>query len=502
VNTFLFENHDEAYFIWKKLGVKNEILIHIDAHLDFDWIHKQSSQNLLNVSSLSNFKRLLTSDIPFNLNDEEGEKNFIHIGNYIYPAMQEGLVKTFYWVLPDPIWKGSEQRLLKSDLACNFRKYHKGDWQMDEKDNFIRFLWADKEMIVLGLDDLPAIKTPVLLDIDVDFLVTRTVFALNSKKELKNRFPWMWPNELVNKIHQKLASKVTTIAYSVEGGYTPIAFKFFGDELKEILTGAYSHSDPFYLLRRRAVEGQLNKDWPSSINPLLEAQKLRPEEASVAWALAESYWALGDKAKATNNHKLAKELDPSYASEFNSYGIRLEMLKKRKEALKEFEKMTELDPLDPRMKCNAAWQHLSYKRFEEALKLFEEAFVLDNSCGDAHLGLGFIWMQQKKFEKASQAFEKAIQYKTQNRAVHYWLGSTLAKQGFLDQAIREYNRFIRSGTHNIWVSLKLGWIYLRKGATYKAKWEIERLLRVLKALLQLRMHNLDWNFRKLKWKLS
>jgi hypothetical protein len=31
---FLFENHDEAYAVWRDLGVRNRILVHIDAHHD------------------------------------------------------------------------------------------------------------------------------------------------------------------------------------------------------------------------------------------------------------------------------------------------------------------------------------------------------------------------------------------------------------------------------------------------------------------------------------
>ncbi len=33
----LIEDHDQAYYIWKKAGLKNRPLIHIDAHIDFDF---------------------------------------------------------------------------------------------------------------------------------------------------------------------------------------------------------------------------------------------------------------------------------------------------------------------------------------------------------------------------------------------------------------------------------------------------------------------------------
>src|SRR3990167_3257554 len=442
-NLFLFENHDQSYFIWKKTGFQNETLVHVDAHLDFDWIKNQGKP--------------------------------IHIGNYIWPAMEENIVKSFYWVVPDPIWEGKEQRLIKKDLAHNFKKNHPYPWRMESKKDWLRISWAcpehgrrgEKELIVLGFSNLPHFEEPVLLDIDVDFLITHSIFALKNKRNMQKRFPWIWPDTLAKILRQHFVWKVITIAYSVEGGYTPLSFKFLGDTLQALLGGQIA--DP------------------------------KKREASLAWGLAEYYWVSGNKELSRGYHQRAIALDPSYKTEFNSDGIRLEILKRRKEALKEFEEIVECDPQDVKAKCNAANIHIFYKNFEKGRKLFEEALSYNAVCGEAHLGLGYLWMRQKKWEKAGLFFDQAIGQNVENKSVYYWKGLVSEKRGLKEEALNYYNQFVRMGRNNFWVSLRLAKLYLQKGATTKAKWEMERLLHVLLRTFKEFCVSLLWQWRKVLW---
>ena len=70
---FLCENHDEAYTVWRDLGVRNRILVHIDAHHDM-------------------YGQWPAAD---------GSRPQITIANYIYPAVEEGAVREVVWVVPD-----------------------------------------------------------------------------------------------------------------------------------------------------------------------------------------------------------------------------------------------------------------------------------------------------------------------------------------------------------------------------------------------------------------
>ena len=49
---------------------------------------------------------------------------------------------------------------------------------------------------------------------------------------------WLYPDKFVGMLKEKgLKSDLVTIAYSVEGGFTPIGYKFIGDHLAYMLNG-------------------------------------------------------------------------------------------------------------------------------------------------------------------------------------------------------------------------------------------------------------------------
>lgn len=74
---FVMENHDEAYDVWRKAGVRERVLIHIDAHHDMWWLL---------------------------------EADFLNIANFISLALQENLLREVYWVVPDRAWETTKNR--------------------------------------------------------------------------------------------------------------------------------------------------------------------------------------------------------------------------------------------------------------------------------------------------------------------------------------------------------------------------------------------------------
>ena len=60
----LIEDRHKSYYLWKRSDLKNRVLLHLDAHIDF------------------------------------GPRNLTNIGNYIYPAIREGIVSEFCWIIP------------------------------------------------------------------------------------------------------------------------------------------------------------------------------------------------------------------------------------------------------------------------------------------------------------------------------------------------------------------------------------------------------------------
>lgn len=71
------ENHDEAYRVWRDAGVRQKILVHIDAHDDLVWMPDRAA---------------------------------INIANFICPALKENLVREVFWVVPDQTWEDASSR--------------------------------------------------------------------------------------------------------------------------------------------------------------------------------------------------------------------------------------------------------------------------------------------------------------------------------------------------------------------------------------------------------
>lgn len=202
---FLIENHHEAYFLWKKNRIKNYSLIHIDAHLD------------------------LRIDYLFRVSD-----SYIDIGNFIFPAIKEGIVKDIYWIIPG-----------RGDLSCIDLFAIKRCLQNIQSHDQLPvspIIWDKKKVLVqicgvqltiCKIVNLPTIKKKVLIDIDVDFFVT----AKNNHTQPEDpKKQWISVAEFVNIIHtSQLVSELTTISYSVEGGWTPLIFKAIGDSLAQKL---------------------------------------------------------------------------------------------------------------------------------------------------------------------------------------------------------------------------------------------------------------------------
>ena len=103
-NVLLMEDHYGSYYAWKRAWLKGMILLHIDAHLDWAWIKGKDPLEILEARTLTQVESLLQERYLWNLSGRRSEE-LIDIGNYVYPALQEGIVREFYCILPDAFFK-------------------------------------------------------------------------------------------------------------------------------------------------------------------------------------------------------------------------------------------------------------------------------------------------------------------------------------------------------------------------------------------------------------
>lgn len=191
------EDHSQAYFAWKRAGIRDAWCWHVDAHLDI-------GRDGLDPAALDRLQPAL-EPLPDLTGNPYVPWGGLNCGNYLYPAIRHGLVGRLTWVIPPDLPQG---KLLA------WARTHLNGW-LDlsvEESAGLRDAGGFIEGTLLGIPfqvgtaaALPIPQEPVLLDIDLDYY-------LNQQGEVWSQPPGPLPKSLF-----------TTVAYSVLGGYTPTA---------------------------------------------------------------------------------------------------------------------------------------------------------------------------------------------------------------------------------------------------------------------------------------
>lgn len=201
------EEHCEAYFVWKRAGIKAAWCYHVDAHLDVgtDGLDDTTLARLAACQSLDEARdQGLTGNayLPW---------GGLHCGNYLYPAIREGIVNRLTWVIPPSLVEGSLLTWARAHLNGWF------DLELAEY-HHLKLVDGRVEGTVMGIpfelgtfENLPRPDQPVLFDLDIDYFLTPT-------GEL-----WQEAEQFAREC--RLEALMTTVAYSVLGGYTPTEYR-------------------------------------------------------------------------------------------------------------------------------------------------------------------------------------------------------------------------------------------------------------------------------------
>ena len=375
---FLFENHDQAYHVWRDLGVKDRILVHLDAHHDMWWI---------------------ADDAP------------VTVANFICPALRNGQLKGIWWVVPDSTWATGENRKhLVRHLDRIAEGYPAPHSPLQAGYHRISTIVLGKPLGVCSLDSLPPIDENVLLDIDVDFFVIPRVSYGGT--DVYKAVPWCWPPEVLTQLSAcNVSTDLVTIAYSVNGGYTPLKWKYLGDELALRLraskqeTGQVSGMD---LMRDAALAAGQN-DLEAAERKYRQAADLLPRSAAPSYHLAQLTLRTGKLTEARQNYQRALSWDSSYRAPYGSAGLQ------------------------------AYWKG----RFREAEQEFLETLKLDPDNAEAHFGLGLLAKRRRRWSEAASLLRRAVELKADFLDAYRALGGVLAKRGQAQEAIEAYTHALK-----------------------------------------------------------
>jgi tetratricopeptide (TPR) repeat protein len=374
-----FENHDQAYYLWRDRCLSERILLHIDAHHDMygTW---------------------------------PGENLSITIANFILPALQENVVREVVWAVPDETWMG---RIGRNDICRaikNLRRNGIADSKVHERGTSISTTALGKPLTICSIEHLPAFDEPVLLDVDVDYLVIPNIGYRGAK--IYSRLPWLWPRELVFCLAEKqVRTDLVTIAYSVEGGYTPLQWKYLGDELAVRLQQGMEDSQ---ILRgmdamRLAACAAQRGDFSAAAKGYLGAKTLMPQSAAPDFHLAHLYAAIGLPETGRVHYREAMTLDDSYRTPYSSTGL----------------------------------AYYTDGRWRASRAAHERTLLLDEDDPYAHLGLGLLSLRARSWRQAQGHFCRTLQFDESNIDALRGIGASLVRQGDSMGAIQAYERSLK-----------------------------------------------------------
>ncbi len=413
---FLIEDHDEALKIWQQKGFKNLDLVHIDAHIDFGFYQAKPIQEVMQEArSLDELKSGLEYSISFQRYESDFEKQ-TNIGNYIYPAMREGIVKDFYWVVPGGLKEFKESKKFIKGIIKNFTKNKRQKSEVREGKGIISAkLWGRKFVICI-LEKLPFLRQKVLVDIDTDFLVIDSLLNAANTVKIGKRRPWILPKDLADKLKKKIKQpRIITIAYSVNGGYTPLGYKHLGDEI------AYNFSPMEFRSRFRA--------------------------GLAAGANFNLFMSTGRK----EYYEKAITCNPAYRVSDNNYGLLYLALGKFSLARKEFSKVLRADPANPACLLGLGQIYLRRNNFKKAKTYFSLALNLGNQGlfnkikEQCLLGMAAAEFKIGNIHKAKKLLLRYQSFGRLNAQSHYLLGRIYEKERRFHKAVIFYKNSLILG---------------------------------------------------------
>ena len=464
-NLTLIEDHHQALKIWQKLKIKNLSLVHLDSHIDFGFYRaKPVRQALEEAKSLKDLKRQLEKTL-LHLRYQDDLEAQLNIGNYIYPAMRDGIVDRFYWIIPgnNEKFKSSLKDIKNLTKRLKFQDHYK-DRVLTLGNNKVSTKLYGRYFEVTDIFSAPKIEEPIILDIDVDYLLFDSIKNISLTKNIGRRKPWIYPDRLAELIKEKfLKAGCTTIAYSVNGGFTPIEYKFFGDELYLRITKSPFDKtlERIFYLRNRGIDRYFKNDFDLSIADLNEAVGgLRGYKylsagfkssflAHLYFWLFRISWKMGKKKYARKYYQKVIENDPSYRCKDNNNGWLYWSKGNLKSASDEFKKINFCDPKDYYALCGMGDILLRHRKYKDAEDKYIKAVRLKPEEKQAFLGLASIYICLNKLRKAENILSRLKKIEPFNTGRLILEAELNKKKGNLKKALILYKESVMFGAGNI-----------------------------------------------------
>jgi hypothetical protein len=261
----IFEEHSQVLAHWHAQGAHGATLIYLDAHLDLQFIEPARIARLAACADAAQLARL---ESPHCLSPARDA--CYGIEDFLYPALQLGLVRRVVWVAPPHVIRGGMAAAMRGLMQMegvtpedleSFEPLAGGGIRG-------RLLGADLTICLLG--HLPSLQLegPLLVDIDADYFVVVPADTV-----------WAEPAEVVAALRAVAGDEAqVTIARSVSSGFMPLQYRFIADQLAALWENRADDAAHWQRL--------LDSTRAPSVAALQALADARPQCAATAYALA------------------------------------------------------------------------------------------------------------------------------------------------------------------------------------------------------------------------
>lgn len=408
----MMEDHRDAYFFWKELGIQSAPCLHIDAHLDMAYLQT-----------------------PLDFQVESPELN---CANYLLRAVEEGIVSEVVWVVPPHLFAGFEDLLhwtyheLPAWLPLKLDEHN--SLQLEE--GRVCGTLRNVPFSICTSANMPALDESWLLDLDVDYFLDEMDGVFESPLQLYDRLAG-----------QRFAA--VTVAYSVLGGYTPLFRRYLGD-VCELLWQEGREAGSLYWDRLHGLDS------------------LEHAEAQLqAAALATRAWGAGADHRGPAWER-AGAVCPKYQVDPFEVACYYWLRKKFERCRLWLEQVDEVRRL-----YLLGFIAFEQKRFQEAASRWGQ--LLDSlqdqnvdAISRAHLLtlVGRAWAQSRQPEQGLPALQEAARLQPRRPEVWRELARCQKRAGQVPEAIKSFKRSVQLAPEevaSIEAQLELGELYVKEG---------------------------------------
>jgi tetratricopeptide (TPR) repeat protein len=399
----VYENHSSALIAWRRAGVRGRILVHLDGHIDYDWL---PDETVARIAAASPDELRELEHHPYAM-DGEAYSRF-GIWNFIYPAARLGIVRELVWVVPDGSLQDafSVSQLARFQLLDKLQKVKVREAAGLRRDGrVLHGTLLGLPVTICELSDLPDLPEPVLLDFDLDYFTTRSAVTQGV-----TRGPWTTPEAVIEELHNRgVRTDLVTISLSTIGGFMPPAARWLAPTLRAALRpggGAGRDVEPGGGL----PTPRPGEDPARNVEAYRRWTRERPDDATGWFLLYRALRAVGRHDEATRARAEAVRLDPLLEHEALFEGDRLWRNQRHEAALAYYESYLAHVSSSPfrayalRRKAGCL-RKLGYD--ELAIRTYWEVLELAPNHADTHKDLGLVLRARGRVHDALEELQLA-----------------------------------------------------------------------------------------------